>query len=119
MPLYTFINPHTEEEIDVVQSMKEPHIYIDENGLEWNRKWMAPNAAIDSEIDPFDKEAFNRKIDNNTGKGTIGDLWDQSRELSDKRKEKLGYDPIKDKHVESWSKDRRGRKLPKHMQQDT
>ena len=34
MPLYTFVNPHTEEEIDVTQSMKEPHVYIDENGLD-------------------------------------------------------------------------------------
>ena len=119
MPLYTFINPHTEEEIDVVQSMKEPHVYVDENGLEWKRKWTLPNATIDADIDPFDKQAFNRKIDSTTGeKGTIGDLWDRSKELSEKRKQKLGYDTVKNKHLDKWSKDRRGGKLPKHMSGD-
>ncbi len=115
MPVYTFINPETEEELDVVQKMTEPHVYIDENGLEWKRKWTLPNAAIDAEIDPFDKQAFNRKIDGGTGKGTVGELWDRSRELSEKRKDKLGYDPVKKKYLDDYSKKRRGRKLPKHM----
>ena len=62
MPIYSFINPDTGEEIELVQSMKEPHVYVDENGLEWKRVWSLPNAAIDAEIDPFDKQAFSRKI---------------------------------------------------------
>ena len=112
MPIYTFINPDTKEEADVVQKMAEPHVYVDENGLEWKRKWTLPNAAIDAEIDPFDKQAFNRKIDGGTAKGTVGELWDRSRELSEKRKQKLGYDPVKKEYIDKYSKDRGGRKLP-------
>ena len=37
MPFYIFINPDTQEEIEVQQRMTEPHVYIDENGLEWQR----------------------------------------------------------------------------------
>lgn len=113
MPIYAFIHPETEEEIEVVQKMNEPHVYIDENGVEWRRKWMLPNAAIDAEIDPFDKAAFSRKLDHK--KGTMGELYDQSRELSEKRAQKLGYDPVKKKFLEDYSKKRRGRKLPKEF----
>ena len=119
MPTYTFLNPHTEEEIDVIQSMKEPHVYVDENGLEWSRKWTSPNATIDADIDPFDKQAFNRKVDGVTAeRGTMGDLWDRSKELSEKRKQKLGYDPVKSKYLDQYSKERKGKRLPKHMTGD-
>ena len=40
------------------------------------------------------------KIDGGTGKGTVGELWDRSRELSEKRKDKLGYDPVKKKYLD-------------------
>lgn len=116
MPLYTFINPHTEEEIDVVQKMTEPHVYVDENGLEWKRKWTLPNAQIDADIDPFDSEAFTKKT--SSQKGTMGDLWDQSKEMSQKRKDKLGYDPVKKKYLDDYSKKRKGKRLPKHMSGD-
>ena len=32
--------------------------------------------------------------------------------MSEKRKQKLGYDPIQDKFKKDYSKKRRGRKLP-------
>jgi hypothetical protein len=111
MPIYTFIHPDTEEEVDVTQNMKESHVYIDENGLEWKRKWTLPNAQIDADVDPFDKQAFNRRIDA-SGKGTVGELWDRSRELSEKRKSKLGYDPVQKEYEKKYSKDRMGRELP-------
>ena len=111
MPVYSFIHPDTEEEIEVLQRMSEPHVYIDEHGIEWKRQWTSPNAQIDADVDPFDKTAFSRKIAQ-SGKGTVGDLWDRSRELSEKRKNKLGYDPVKKKNLEKYSKDRMGRKPP-------
>jgi hypothetical protein len=43
---------------------------------------------------------------------TLGDLWDRSKELSDKRKGILGHDPIKEKAEENYSKIRKGRKRP-------
>lgn len=55
-----------------------------------------PNAAIDSiDGDPFDKNAY-LKATNKSG-GTIGDLWDRSREFSERRKEKDGIDFIEEK----------------------
>ena len=111
MPLYLYSYQETEETIEVIQKMNEPHVYVDESGVEWKRVWTLPNAAIDAEIDPFDKQAFSRKIDQ-TGKGTVGELWDRSRELSDKRKNKLGYDPLQKKWEKQYSKKRMGRKLP-------
>ena len=110
MPVYAFIHPDTEEEIELVQKMNEPHVYIDEKGIEWKRKWTLPNAQIDVDIDPFDKSAFSRKLDHK--KGTMGELFDQSRELSEKRKQKLGYDPVKQKWDKEYSENRQGRTLP-------
>ena len=94
--------------------MDEPHVYIDEKGIEWKRKWTLPNAAIDAEIDPFNSNEFVRKTASK--KGTMGDLWDQSKELSEKRKEKHGgKDPVKEKYLKEWSKERKGRTPPPTM----
>ena len=49
MPLYVFKHPKTGEQIEIVQKMDEEHIYIDKNGLKWERmgrficgfRWMA------------------------------------------------------------------------------
>jgi hypothetical protein len=42
----------------------------------------------------------------------MGDLWDRSAELSAKRKDKMGKDPVKEKYFENWSKKRKGKKHP-------
>ena len=102
MPLYLFEHPDTGEVVEVVQKMNDFHIYIDYDGLEWNRVWVAPNASVDSasQVNPWDEKAFVKKTDDKHG--TVGDLWDYSRELSEKRIAKEGKDPIKEK----WSKER-------------
>ena len=116
MPIYSFIHPETEEEIDIIQKMNEPHVYVDENGVQWKRKWELPNAQVDTKIDPFNKREFADKTSDK--KGTMGDLWDRSKELSLKRKEKLGYDPVKKKYLKKYSKDRMNRKPPPTMDSD-
>jgi hypothetical protein len=45
-------------------------------------------------------------------RGTIGDLWDRSAELSEKRSKIYGKDPVKDKYFKDWSKKRKGKKHP-------
>ena len=84
MPLYTYEHPVTSETIDVIQSMKEQHVYVDEKEVQWKRVFHSPRANIDSQIDPFDNKAFV----NNTKdkKGTYGDVMDCSKEMSQKRK---------------------------------
>jgi len=79
MPIYQFSHPAHPKIIEVVQSMKEPHVYVDEEGVEWKRVWGLPNTSIDTNIDPWSASDFTRKTGEK--KGTIGDLWDQSKEL--------------------------------------
>jgi len=113
MPIYAFQHPETEEVIEVVQRMKEPHVYTDEEGVEWQRVWVAPNASSDVNIDAFDPNAFNDKHRHND-KASYGDIQDHAKELSRIRKEKsgLGHDPVQRKFFDSWSTERKGKKHP-------
>lgn len=110
MPLYTYEHPETSETIDVVQGMNDEHVYVDEKGVEWKRVFYSPRASIDSNVDPFDNHAFVSKTGNQ--KGSYGDILDQSKELSQKRKDKLGYDPVQKKYFKEYSEKRRGLKHP-------
>ena len=99
MATYLYQNPETKEVKEIFQSMQEKHTYS-ENGVEWNRIFTVPQSSIDTRIDPWSAKDFVEK----TGKksGTLGGLWDKSRELSEKRKGSSNFDPIKDKHYESY-----------------
>jgi len=115
MPLYLFQNPNTSEIIEVIQSMKDEHVYIDSDGLEWDRIWVNPNMSIDTDIDPFSEKEFAEKTKNQKN-STVGELWDQSKELSEKRaKMNGGVDPVKKRYREDWSKKRKGMKPPPNL----
>lgn len=106
MPNYLFKHPEKEEYIEVFFHMNDEKIYIDENGTQWERRWTVPNASVDSisDIDPFDTKKFVEK----TGKmkGDIGNLWDISKEASDRRADKVGgEDPIKKKYFKDYKKE--------------
>lgn len=114
MPTYSFIHPDSGEEKEIVQNMGEPHFYVDENGVEWKRQWTLPNAQIDADIDPFDKQAFERKT--SSQKGSFGDLLDRSKDLSEKRKKaRDGKDPVKEQYAKEYSEKRRGRTPPPQL----
>jgi hypothetical protein len=103
MPLYEFEHPETKQRLLVIQKMNDSHEYTDERGVKWNRVFGVPNARIDAEGDPFSERTFLEKTKN--FKGTMGDLYDMSRELSEKRAQKRGgKDPIKDKAVKAYEK---------------
>ena len=61
MPLYTYRNPSTNESIDVIQRMSDEHVYVDDDGLQWERVWSIPQATMglnnsaDSESQFIDK----------------------------------------------------------------
>jgi len=108
MPFYLFKHPDFEKVIEVFQNMKDEHVYVDPNGIEWNRIFTAPNAAVDTKIDATSSEDFVNKT---RGKGmTMGQLWDESKTASEKRKKILGKDPIREKHFKKYSKKRKGMK---------
>jgi hypothetical protein len=106
MPLYTYSNPaDSEDVIEIIQSMSETHEYI-KDGVKWERIWEKPrfNSQGSSKIDPFDKKKFIDK----TGKmkGTYGDILDYSKELSEERKSKMGYDPEQNKFFNDFKKEK-------------
>jgi hypothetical protein len=113
MPLYTYINPKTKQTIDVVQSVHDEHIYIDKNGLQWNRVFTVPEVNTHGTLKAETSEKQFSEFTKNR-KGTFGDLWDQSAELSEKRKKVYGgQDPVEKKYKANWSKKRKGRVHPK------
>ena len=107
MPEYIYENPETGEQVTVLQSVHEEHIY-EIDGVVYDRVYTLPNTSIDTKIDPDSASDFREKA-----KGTIGDLWDQSKELSEKREARHGQDPVKKKFFEDYSKTRKGAKPPK------
>jgi len=101
MPIYLFENPKTGEIKEVVQKMNEDHIYS-ENGIEWKRIFTIPNASIDvMDNDPYSKDAFMKKTNRNM---TVGDMWDISQEMSEKRTQKDGKDYIKEDSIKKYEK---------------
>ena len=108
MPYYLFENKKTGEIREVFFHMNEEKIYFDEKGTKWNRIFTKPQAKIDSQIDAMSEKDFVEK----TGKKnlTLGDMWDMSREASQKREKLIGNDPVKEKSDQEYSKVRQGRK---------
>lgn len=106
MPIYLFQNPKTEEVIEVIQRMKDEHVYVDEDGLEWQRIFTIPAAGMDGKIDSFSPRDFAEKT---KGKGmTVGDMWDAAAEHSEKRAKICGKDPLKEKYYKQYSEKRNG-----------
>ena len=117
MPQYLFENPKNGETIKLHQSMNEPHVYTDKEGLTWTRLWTNPQASIDTKSDPFSAKDFNKRAQNK--KYTVGDLWDSAKEASIEREQKAGKDEIKERHYVNYSKKRRNLKHPDQNKTDT
>ena len=105
MPIYLFQNPNTGETKEVVQKMNDLHVYK-EDGLLWNRLFTIPQASIDTDIDPLSQNSWNEKTRNKSG--TIGDLLDKSKELSDKREKIMGKDPVRENYFDNFRKTSNG-----------
>jgi|688.fasta_scaffold00448_29 hypothetical protein len=112
MPYYLFSNPDSKEIIEIFFHMNDEKIYIDENGTKWNREFTVPQASIDVNIDPFSKKAF---MDKTNKAGTFGEMFDISKEMSEKRGGPKN-DPIKKEHMKDWKKKRNLKHTPKPLQ---
>jgi len=107
MPFYTFSNPNSGETIDIFFHMNDEKVYIDDNGVTWNREYYSPELNMTGKTDPWDSKQFVEK----TGKtqGTVGDLLDRSAELSKERaSQNGGVDPVKEKYYNNYTKERNG-----------
>ena len=107
MPIYLFKHPDTNETVEVVQKMLETHAYIDDKGTEWERVWVNPNAGVNCKLDGS-VESFMKYTENK--KGTMGDIWDASKEASEIRESKGDKDKVKEKYFKEYSEKRRGLK---------
>jgi len=113
MPIYVYKHPEKEEYIEVLQGMNDEHAY-EQDGLAWERVFLAPNASIDSDVDPFSGRQFVETTA--AKKGTMGDMMDYSKELSMKRAAKNGgVDPVKEKYYKKYSDARNGTKHPQEI----
>lgn len=92
--------------------MLEKHEYFGEPGEEkkpWKRVFTVPKANVDTldSIDPFSANDWMNKTKSKRGT-TVGDMWDLSTELSEKRAKALGQDPKlekkKQEHKEKFNK---------------
>jgi predicted nucleic acid-binding Zn ribbon protein len=110
MPIYTFQNPETGKTIDIRQRMTDKHEYTDENGLNWTRVFEVVNVGFDTSPNIFSSTSFADSTSNK--KETIGDIQSRAVEASEKRKDKLGYDPVQKKWFDKYAKERNGKKHP-------
>ena len=109
MGLYVFSHPKTGKIIEIVLSVNSEKVYIDKKGVKWNREYTVPHAAIDTQTSLTSAQEFDRKMGNKKGM-TVGEMWDSSKELSQKRERLMGKDPLKEKAKEDYAKKRKGRK---------
>lgn len=111
MPIYLYQNPNTGEIKEVIQSVHDIHEYK-EKDVKWNRIFTLPQVNTQEKLNATSTEKDFARITKNQ-KGSIGDLWDQSKELSSKREKVYGKDPVKEKYFKDWSKKRKGKIHPK------
>ena len=109
MPLYVFKNPSTGEVKEVSQLINDNHLYVDQNGLKWERVFTVPYASVDTSVDAFSEKDFAKKTASKNYK--LGDMWDLSKELGDKRRKTEGKDSVNEKHLKD--KERRNSKKKK------
>jgi hypothetical protein len=112
VPIYIFKHPKKGKYIEVVQKMNDEHKYTDEKGVEWERVYTVPQAAVKEGLDHRNPNTFVNATKNM--KGNLGDITDLSQELSDKRANESdsGRDPLKDKFFDKWSEKRKGKVHP-------
>ncbi len=101
MPQYLFRHPETGEIIAVIQKMNDSHEFTDEAGVKYERVFTVPCAATDTHVDPFSAKDFVRRTNK---KMSLGSMWEESAELSEKRKKKAGVDPVKEKSMAEYEK---------------
>jgi len=111
MPVYAYIHPDTEQVIEIVQSIHDKHVYIDKDGIEWRRLFTVPEVNTQGTLKATASAKEFTEFTKNK-KGNLGDLWDRSKELSEKRKKIYGKDPVRKKYYEDWSKKRNNKIHP-------
>lgn len=111
MPTYIYQHPNSKKVVEIIQSINDEHVFIDELGTKWNRVFTAPELNTQEKLNESSTSKDFARL-TSSQKGKLGDLWDRSAELSEKRKKVYGEDNLKKKYHENWSKKRRGKVHP-------
>jgi len=107
MPLYLFKHPKADSFVEIFFGMEDTKEYIDSDGVKWIRQYTSPQLKTEASIDPWSNNDFINKTQDSHG--SIGDLMDRSKELSERRaQENGGIDPVKEKYYKDYSKSRNG-----------
>lgn len=112
MPEYSYQHPTNGKTICLIQGINDKHQYTDPKGVKWNRLFTSPQISSQDKLSVNSTEQDFARV-TSSQKGSMGDLFDRSKELSEKREKVYGKDPIKNKHFKDWSKKRGGKKHPK------
>jgi len=107
MPVYIFQNPKTKEYKEVFLALDAEKVYH-EDGEKWQRIFLPPNVSVDTRINASSERDFVEKTKRKNY--NLGEMWDTSKELSEKREKEQGVDPVKEKSLKEYSKKRRGAK---------
>lgn len=109
MPLYLFEDPSGNIE-EIFYTMNDaPSVgteIINSDGVKVKRIFTIPTASIGTSIDPYSPTDFMTRFENK--KVTVGDMFDESKAMSEKRADKDGKDPIKQHYLENYKKERKG-----------
>ncbi len=120
MPYYVFTRVDdpsvTEDRFYHMHDAPSVGSVITDAGVKWRRVFTRPQASIDTHVDPFSSRDF---IKATAKKGNVGDLFDRSKELSLKRAEKEGSDPLRQAHFDAYSKRRHGKKHPEQQREES
>jgi len=109
MPVYVYRHPRTGKLVEVIQRMTDVHEYS-ENGVQFERVFLTPRMSVDTQTDPFSRNDFLR---NTNKKMTLGEMQDVSKEMSQKREEIAGEDPIKQKIFNDYQR-KTGKRHPEN-----
>jgi len=110
MPYYDFLKEQTNEVREIFFHMQDEKQYNGEDGTEigqWRRLYTSPQLSIDTDFDPQNKEEFMRRGEKYKD---LGSVIDKSRELSEKRAQKDGEDPIKRQFFDQYARERGGKR---------
>jgi hypothetical protein len=116
MPLYEFQNIETEEVKEFYFSIKNPPqigSIVEIENEKWKRLFPTNvQGIVKGSSTPISAQQFAH--DTARKKGTVGDLFDQAQEQSEKRAKQsvTGRDSVQDKWFDNWSKKRSGKKHP-------
>lgn len=107
MPVHSFTDETSGATIDVYVSANAPateHQTQVLNGVTYKRIYAAPLTSRDTSFGDCDRGDFARKVDGKRGL-KLGDSWEISAEMSERRAQRDGVDPVREQFYSNYAKE--------------